>query len=121
MNSTGTPPLADVQEETELAGKKDLKQLTAAIQELWVKARRVSEMLLRVRAEHARMKQKLSEVEQSERETKSRLEQRELELSRVRNEFLQLQSNGSSIYSKEEKEAIKAKIKEMISRINSRL
>lgn len=113
--------MADVQEETELAGKKDLKQLAAAIQELWVKARRVSEMLLRVRAENAQMKKKLSEVEQSEREIKSRLEQREQELNRVRNDFLQLQSNGSSIYSKEEKEAMRAKIKEMISKINSRL
>jgi hypothetical protein len=49
------------------------------------------------------------------------LEQREQELHKLRIEYLQLQSNGSSIYSKEEKEELKMKIKELISKINSRL
>jgi hypothetical protein len=121
MNPTGTPPLPDVHEDTELASKKDLKHLADSIQELWTKARRVSDLLLQVRAENTQMQARNAELERSEREVKSRLEQREQELHKLRIEYVQLQSNGSSVYSKEEKDELKTKIKELISKINSRL
>ncbi len=121
MNPTGTPPLPDVHEDTELASKKDLKHLAESIQALWSKARRVSELLLQVRAENTQLTTKVAELERSEREVRTRLEQREQELHKLRTEYVQLQSNGSSIYSKEEKEELRTKIKELISKINSRL
>ncbi len=121
MNPTGTTPLPDVQEDTELAGKRDLKQLAASIQELWSKARRVSDLLLQVRADNGQLKSKIAELEQAERELKARLEQREQELHKLKLEVVQLQSNGSSIFSKEEKEQMRTKMKELISKINSRL
>jgi septal ring factor EnvC (AmiA/AmiB activator) len=103
MNPTGTPPLPDVQEDTELAGKKELRHLAASIQELWTKARRVSDLLSQVRSENAELKNRIAELERSDREVGSRLEQREQELHKLRVDYVQLQSNGSSIYSKEEK------------------
>ena len=121
MNPTGISPLPDVQEDTELASKKDLKQLATSIQELWSKARRVSELLLQLRGENGQLKSKIAELEQSERDGKARLEQREHELHKLKIDYVQLQSNGSSIYSKEEKDELKTKIKELISKINSRL
>ncbi|HEY6952418.1 MAG TPA: hypothetical protein VI758_08410 [Bacteroidota bacterium] len=121
MNPTGTPPLPDVQEDTELAGRNNLNRLAASIQDLWAKARRVSDMLLQVRAENARLKTRVAELEQSERDVRARLEQREQDLHKLKMEVVQLQSNGSSIYSKEEKDELKTKIKELISKINSRL
>ena len=121
MNPTGTPPLPDVHEDTELASKKNLKHLAESIQELWSKARLVSDLLLQVRAENAQLKSRNAELERSEREVKTRLEQREQELHKLRIDYVQLQSNGSSIYSKEEKDELKTKIKELISKINSRL
>ena len=121
MNPTGTPPLPDVHEDAELASKKDLKHLAESIQELWTKARRVSDLLLQARAENTQLNTRNAELERSEREVKSRLEQREQELHKLRIELVQLQSNGNSIYSKEEKDELKTKIKELISKINSRL
>ena len=121
MNPTGTPPLPDVHEDTESAGKIELKHLAESIQELWTKARRVSDLLLQVRTDNAQLRARNAELERSERETKSRLEQREQELHKLKNELVQLQSNGNSIYSKEEKDELKTKIKELISKINSRL
>jgi chromosome segregation ATPase len=121
MNPTGTPPLPELQEDTELAGKRDLKNLAASIQELWVKARRISESLLELRRENSGLNNKIAELERSERETKVRLEQREQELHKLKIDYLQLQSNGSSIYSKEEREELRTKIKDLISKINSRL
>jgi chromosome segregation ATPase len=121
MNPTGTPPLPDVQEDTELASKKELRHLAASIQELWTKARHVSDLLLQVRSENAQLKNRIAELERSEREVSSSLEQREQELHKLRVDYVQLQSNGSSIYSKEEKDELKTKIKDLISKINSRL
>ena len=121
MDPTGNPPLPDVHEDTELASKKDLKRLAESIQELWAKARQVSEVLLRMRTENAQLKSRNAELERSEREVQTRLEHREQELHKLRIDFVQLQSNGNSIYSKEEKEELKTKIKELISKINSRL
>jgi chromosome segregation ATPase len=121
MNPTGTPTLPDVHEETELASKNDLKRLADSIQDLWAKARRVSDLLLQVRSENAQLKTRNAELERAEREVKTRIEQREQELHKLRIDFVQLQSNGSSIYSKEEKDELKTKIKELISKINSRL
>ena len=121
MNPTGTPPLPDVHEDTELANKKDLSHLAESIQILWTKARRVSDLLLQVRAENAQLKTRIAELERSEREVRARLEQREQELHMLKSEVVQLQSNGSSIFSKEEKEQMRGKVKELISKINSRL
>jgi len=121
MDPTGTSPLPDVHEDTELASKRDLRRLAESIQELWTKARRVSDALVRTRVENAQLKTKYAELERSEREVQTRLEQREQELHKLRIDYTQLQSNGNSIYSKEEKEELKTKIKELISKINSRL
>ncbi len=121
MNPTGTPPLPDVHEDTELASKKDLNHLAESLQSLWTKARRVSDLLLQVRGENAQLKTRNAELERAEREARARLEQREQELRKLRTELVQLQSNGNSIYSKEEKEELRTKIKELISKINSRL
>ena len=121
MNPTGTPPLPDVQEESEPAGKRDLKHLASSIQDLWSKARQVSDLLSQVRADNSQLKTKIAELEQGARELKTLLEQREQELHKLKLEYVQLQSNGSSVFSKEEKEQLKTKVKELISKLNSRL
>ena len=121
MNPTGTPPLPDVQEDTELASKRDLKHLAASIQDLWSKARQVSDLLLQVRSDNSQLKSKIAELEQGARELKTLLEQREQELHKLKLEYVQLQSNGSSDFSREEKEQLKTKVKELITKINSRL
>jgi predicted nucleic acid-binding Zn-ribbon protein len=110
-----------VQEDTELAGKRDLRHLTASIQDLWSKARQVSDLLQQARGDNTQLKTKIAELEQGERELKTLLEQREQELHKLKVDYVQLQSNGSSGFSKEEKEQLKTKIKELISKLNSRL
>ena len=113
--------MPDVQEESELSGKRDLKQLALSIQDLWSKARLVSDLLTQVRMDNSRLKTKIAELEQGARELKTLLEQREQELHKLKLEYVQLQTNGSSVFSKEEKEQLRTKVKELISKINSRL
>ena len=114
--------MPELQVESEAAAsKKDLRHLEEILQKLWEKARLVSDSINRMRDENQSLKQRVSELEHVERKLISELQKSDLELQRIRGDLLKLQSNGSELYTKEEKEALKTRIKELILRINSRL
>jgi hypothetical protein len=60
-------------------------------------------------------------LEGNELRLKQELSGRERELERLRQEALRLQSDGSDMLTKEEKEALKGRIKDLIAKINSHL
>ena len=103
------------------AEKKDLRQLEASLHALWEKARLVSDQLLRLKTENKELKSRVSSLELKERRWTEELQRREHDLEEVRAQLEQAQSNGRSLFSKEESEAIKLRLKELIIKINSRL
>ena len=107
--------------DAETAEKKDLRQLEEALQSLWEKARLVSDLLLRLKTENKELQSKLSSLELQERRWTEEIRQREREMEDVRAQLAHAQSNGSSLFSKEESEALKARLKELIVKINSRI
>jgi hypothetical protein len=125
--------------DAETAEKKDLRQLEESLQLLWEKARLVSDLLLRLKTENKELQGRLSSLELKERrsseelrqreqelELKERrwteeLQQREHEIEQVRVQLAHAQSNGNSLFSKEESETLKSRLKELINKINSRL
>jgi predicted nucleic acid-binding Zn-ribbon protein len=100
---------------------KDIKTLETSLEALWEKARRVSDVLVQLKETNAVLQKKVEDLELVERGLKQELAGKERELDHLRQEALRLQSNGSNILTKEEKEALKARIKDLISRINSHL
>lgn len=116
-----TRALAELQVESEPTGKVDVRHLDEILQRLWEKARVVSESLTRLREENQSLKKRVADLEHVERKLISEIQKSDGDLQKVRSELLKLQSNGSDLLTKEEKEALKARIKELISRINSRL
>lgn len=120
-NREETRALAELQVESEPAGKVDVRHLDEILQRLWEKARVVSESLTRFREENQSLKKRVTDLEHVERKLISEIQKSDGDLQKVRSELLKLQSNGSDLLTKEEKEALKARIKELISRINSRL
>ncbi len=122
-----------------MAEKKDLRQIEESLQSLWEKARLVSDLLLRLKAENKELQSRLSglelkerhyieelrqgkqELELKERRWTDEIRQREQEIEEVRVQLVHAQSNGSSLFSKEESEVIKSRLKELIIKINSRL
>jgi septal ring factor EnvC (AmiA/AmiB activator) len=114
--------LPEQQVEPEVAANnKDVKGLELALQALWQKARMVSDALVELKEDNAALRRRLAELEGSEERLKEELLGRERELERLRQEALRLQSNGSNSLTKEEKEALKARIKDLVARINSHL
>jgi predicted nucleic acid-binding Zn-ribbon protein len=107
--------------DAETAEKKDLRQLEESLQSLWEKARLVYDLLLRLKAENKELHSRLSSLELQEQRWAEESRQREQEIEEVRAQLAHAQSNGSSLFSKEESEALKLRLKELIGKINSRL
>ena len=107
--------------DAETAEKKDLRQLEESLQSLWEKARLVSNVILRLKVENKELRNKLLSLELKERHCTEEIRQREQEIEQVRKQLVQIQSNGSSLFTKEELEVLKSRLKELITKINSRI
>lgn len=93
-------------------GEKD--QLESSLRKLWQKARQLSDILLRLKSENESLRRRVEELEGKEQKLSKELQGAEQNL-------LQHQSNGTSMFTHEEKEALVQKIRELIAKINSRL
>jgi len=113
--------LPDQHVTAEAMSGKDIKTLETSLEALWDKARRVSEVLVQLKETNGVLQRKVEDFEVVEQNLKQELAAKERELERLRQEALRLQSNGSNILTKEEKEALKARIKDLIGKINSHL
>ena len=107
--------------ESDVVSDMDLNTLEVSLEKLWEKARRVSDLLLRFKEENQSLRGRVSELERLETQLRADLKSREQELQRLGSEINRLESSGSQLVSENEKEALKAKIQELISKINSRL
>ena len=99
----------------------ELHTLEASLEKLWEKARRVSDVLLRIQGENKDLRIRLREYEMQAAHMKDDLRAREHEVERLRSELLGLQSNGSQAFSREEKEELQQRIKDLIAKINARV
>lgn len=113
--------MPDQQTEAEVISGKDMKTIETSLEALWDKARRVSEVLVQLKESNSVLQKKVEDLEAVEQNLKQELASKDRELERLRQDALRLQSNGSNILTKEEKEALKARIKDLISKINSHL
>lgn len=113
--------MPDQQTEAEVISGKDTKTIESSLEALWDKARRVSEVLVQLKETNGVLQKKVEGLESVEQNLKQELAAKERELERLRQDALRLQSNGSNILTKEEKEALKARIKDLIGKINSHL
>jgi chromosome segregation ATPase len=107
--------------DTETTDKKDLKHLEESLHALWDKARYVSDVLLRLKAENKELQSRISSLELKEHRSIEELQHRERDLEEIRTKLAHAQSNGRSLFSKEESEVLKSRLKELIEKINSRL
>lgn len=107
--------------DVEALEKKDLRQLDETLRVLWEKARHVSDVLLQLKTENKELQSRISSLELKEHRWTEELQQRDRALEDVRAQLAQAKSNGNSLFSKEELEALKSRLKELIVKINSRL
>ncbi len=100
---------------------KDVRSLETSLETLWEKARRVSEALVQMKEMNVDLRKRMEDLEAVEQRLMLDLADKEREVERLRQEVLRVQSNGSNMLTKEEKEALKARIKDLITKISSHL
>ena len=113
--------MPDQHVEAEIMSGKDIRSLETSLEALWEKARRVSEVLVQMKETNGDLRKRLEDLEAVEQRLKKDLADKEREVERLRQEVLRVQSNGSNILTKEEKEALKARIKDLITKLSSHL
>jgi signal transduction protein with GAF and PtsI domain len=113
--------LPDQQSEAEVMSGKDVRSLETSLETLWEKARRVSEALVQMKEMNVDLRKRMEDLEAVEQRLMLDLADKEREVERLRQEVLRVQSNGSNMLTKEEKEALKARIKDLITKISSHL
>ena len=121
------------QPELEVTMSRDANVLDDALKAIWEKARAVGEVITQLRGGNRILSERVSELERSnaeqlrasEREIaalRSELLAKEQELKRLRVEHSQLLSaNGHHSFSGEEREILRSRIRELITKINSYL
>jgi len=101
---------------------KDVNVLDEALKIVWDKIRLTTHLINQLREEKHTLLSRTSELERLVLSLRSDIQTKDQELKRLRAEHDQvLNSNGQQSFSEEEKEAIKNRIRDLISKINSYL
>jgi len=67
------------------------------------------------------LRQRVRQLEESDTQARRMLDETSLHTEQMKRELARLQANGSGSFTKEEKEALKVRVMELIGKINSRL
>ncbi|MFQ5797709.1 MAG: hypothetical protein ACE5H0_03330 [Bacteroidota bacterium] len=109
------------QAEREVETSKGSHTLESALDSLWEKARHASEVIIGLREDKRVLQERVAELEAEVANVKEGLGAKAEEIKKLREDFSLLKSYNNDTFSKEEKEALKNKIQDLIHKINSHL
>ena len=95
--------------------------LESALNRIWEKARRASEVIVRLRDDNRALQKRVAELEAELANVKEGFGAKSEEINKLSKEFSLLESSNNDAFSREEKEELKNKIQELIHKINSHL
>ncbi len=108
--------------DTEVVLSKEGNVLEEALKSVWEKVRLASQLINQLRDEKRALGVRADELERQVSSIRSELLVKDQELKRLRTEHIQLlNANGHQTFSDEDKENLKVKIRDLISKINSYL
>ncbi len=108
--------------ETEVALPKDGNALDESLKSVWDKIRLASQLINQLRDEKRKLNVRVDDLERQVASLRSEALSRDQELKRLRAEHVQLlNANGHQSFTDEDKDNLKGKIRDLISKINSYL
>jgi chromosome segregation ATPase len=114
--------LTQVQSDIDGPAVRDLGTLELALKTMWEKARAAGDMISRLQTEKSELQITVRELERSLHSLRSEMAVKDQDLKKIRAEHAQLSSlDAKNVFSEEEKEMFRVKIKDLISKINSHL
>lgn len=108
-------------EVVEAVQRRTIQEIEESLQKLWEKAHAVSETIVRLKNENRELKLQNATLQEQLRKRDQELEAAIRELEQLRAQVNEVQYHESALITKEEKEELKSKLKEMIAKINSHL
>ena len=112
-----------LQVEMDVKNYADSRTIESAFKQLWEKVRTAAELISQLRDENKTYKSQRENFESEINRLKAELTQKENELKRLKADHNHLSQSmgGNNILTAEEKESLKTRIKDLISKINSHL
>ena len=111
-----------IQSDIEGHAVRDLGSLEVALKTMWEKARAAADLIAKLQSEKSELELSATDLNKGISSLRTELIAKEQELKRLRAEHAQLSSlDSKNVFSEEEKEMFRVKIKDLISRINSHL
>ena len=108
--------------ESEVTVFKETNAVEETLKVMWEKARATAELISQLRDAKRFLDDRVAKLEQEMSSLKSDHQLKEQELKRLRVEYSQLlSSKDNNVFTHEEKENLKDKIRELIAKINSHL
>jgi chromosome segregation ATPase len=95
--------------------------LEIALRELWTKARKVSELISSLRADNRDLQMRIVELEREIRKIRTEIETKDMELASVKDRYASAHASLESSLSNDEKEVLRLRIKELLTKLNSHL
>lgn len=113
--------MPEQREIAETAQKHTLQDIEESLQKLWEKAHAVSDMLVRLKNENKELRLQIESLREKDHLREAELQRRAQEVEQLRVQLAEIQAQGQALIAKEEQEELKAKLKELIAKINSHL
>jgi chromosome segregation ATPase len=97
------------------------RNIESAIKTLWEKARRAGELIAALKEENSGLRTKLEEVQLQLEQLNQELVQRDQTISQLEAEQAEADSKSNETFSNGEREALAAKVKDLLAKIDSYL
>lgn len=107
--------------DTEVGSIQNSKGLEIAFKGLWERVRKVGETLEELREEKKSLQATVRALEEQVSNLRQELEQKEGRLRELKEAQLRVVSRNNLVFTVEEKEVLKGRIKELLAKINSHL
>lgn len=113
--------MTEQQTDLEVAGIRDSKGLEAVFRTLWDRVKKAAELIQHLKEENRALLSRAQGLEEQVSYLKKELSEKGEALQQMKEQQHEALSRGNNLFSDEDKEALKLKIKELLSRINSHL
>jgi DNA repair exonuclease SbcCD ATPase subunit len=113
--------LTEQEADIEVDSIRDSKGLEGIFRTLWDRVRKAAELIEHLKDENRALCSQNAQLEQQVASLKTELKEKQETLREINEQHQEVLSHSNNLYSEEEKEAVKSRIRELIARINSHL
>lgn len=113
--------MTEQQAEIEVGSNRDSKGLEGIFRTLWDHVRKAAEVIDHLKDENRTLRSNNGQLEEQVGSLRTKLVEKEEALRQVKEQNLQVLNHSNNMLSEEEKQALKSRIKELITRIDSHI